>query len=315
MNYKHIKSLLGGFIICTTITTMVVSCNEPDPIYADTLEVRHNGSFYYATSEANCKNCHGTEWKGDGPDARNLNPKPTDFTVALDPNKTSLDYFKAITVGTDKTKSMPSAHAYQSLTDRSRWAMANFLYSLGKPSKNEAQRKKAIIAANKEMQSEYAKSRRWYMGANTPSSDRSTSEAIDKMLDKASFTPTSEISLIEVSPARKETTFSAQKNQPEGYQLYRSNCQSCHGVFGEGAQGAVHLSSLDGQGEGVGGFPRRKPVGASIRDFTEVGNLSVAALQAAHLNTEAFGQRSPSLSDDQWNEMANYIKSITGKAQ
>lgn len=315
MNYKHIKSLLGGLTIATILVSTLVSCNQPDPIYADTAEARHNGSFYYATSEANCKNCHGTEWKGDGPDARNLNPKPTDFTVQLSADKTSLDYFKAITVGTDKTKSMPSSHAYQSLTDRSRWAMANFLYSLGKPPKNEAQHKKAIIAANKQIQAEYSKNRRWYMGENTPSTDRPKSVAIDQMLDQASFTPTSEISLIEVSPARKEVTFHAQQNQPEGYQLYRSNCQSCHGVFGEGAQGAVHLSSLEGKGEGVGGFPRRIPVAASIRDFSETGNLSVATLKAAHLNTEAFGQRSPNLSEDQWNEMTNYIKSITGKAQ
>jgi mono/diheme cytochrome c family protein len=295
---------------------LLASCQKEAPIYEATAEALHRGSLYYSVSEANCKSCHGTDWNGNGPEARSLKeqglPVP-DFTAPLSPDKTVLDYFKAITTGTEKTKSLPSGHAYQSHTDRARWAMANFLYSLGKPSSDEARRKAASEAAMKEVRNVYAANRRWYMGDNRPSAEREKAPALEVLLQKAGFTPSSEISIVPVSDSRREATFHAQENQEEGYILYKNNCQSCHGVFGEGSQGAVHLGALPGSGEGKGGIPRLKPVYSSIRDLADIGDLSSRALSSAHNNRDAFGQKSYALTEEQWELLADYIKSITGK--
>ncbi len=311
MNYRN--TIIGSMAVSIAL---LASCKEETPIYEATAEALHQGSLYYSVSEANCKSCHGTDWNGNGPEARALKRQGLtvpDFTAPLSPDKTVLDYFKAITVGTENTKSLPSGHAYQSHTDRARWAMANFLYSLGKPSSDEARRKKATEAAMKEIRAAYANNRRWYMGDNTPSAEREKAPALETMLSKAGFTPSREISVVPVSDSRREATFHAQDSQPEGYGLYRNNCQSCHGVFGEGSQGAVHLGALPGEGEGKGGIPRLKTVHASIRDLAEVGNLSAGALSSAHDTKDAFGQKSPALSEEQWQLLADYIKSITGK--
>lgn len=310
MNYRN--TIIGSM---ATIA-LLASCKKETPIYEATAEALHNGSLYYAVSEANCKSCHGTDWNGNGPEARSLKEQGLavpDFTAALSPDKTVLDYFKAITIGTERTKSLPSAHAYQSHTDRARWAMANFLYSLGKPSSDEARRKKANEAAMKEIRAAYANNRRWYMGDNKPSAEREKAPALEALLTKAGFTPSSEISVVPVSDSRREGALHAQDTQAEGYALYKSNCQSCHGVFGEGSQGAVHLGALPGEGEGKGGIPRLKPVYVSIRDLAEFGALSAGALSSAHNDKDAFGQKSYALTEEQWELLADYIKSITGK--
>jgi mono/diheme cytochrome c family protein len=310
---KNRNTIITGGAIALAL---LVSCQKQAPIYQATEEAKHNGSLYYSVSEANCKSCHGTDWNGQGPEARALKEQglaATDFAAALAPEKTALDYFRAITIGTEKTKALPAGHAFQNHTDRARWAMANFLYSLGKPSSDEARRQTAITAANKEIQTAYANSRRWYMGSNKPSAEREKASTLDQMLSKAGFTPTGNISIVPVTDSRREATFHAQEDQLEGYALYRSNCQSCHGVFGEGSQGAVHLSSLDGEGEGKGGYTRRKPVHATIRDLAEAGSLSAAALSAGHEEKDAFGQKQHALTAEQWDLLADYIKSITGK--
>jgi len=308
MNYRNLS------IMAVAASVFVIGCNQQPPIYEPTEEAIHNGSLYYSVSEANCKSCHGTDWKGSGPDAKGLTErgiKVPDFTAKPAPAKTVLDYFKAITVGTEKTKSLPSGHAFQFHTDRARWAMANFLFSLAKPQTTPKAIKtadEARLAALKEMQSAYSKERRWYMGDNKPSAEREHSSTVEAMLSKAGYTPTREISIVPVSDARRQATFEAQENQPQGYTLYRNNCQSCHGVFGEGAQGAVHLTSLPGTGEGVGGVPRLQPANASIRDLADSGQQ----VRTAHADKAAFGQKSPALTDEQWQILTDYIKSITG---
>lgn len=311
---KRKKILRTGALLLLPAVA-IVACKKTPAIYESTPEALHNGSLYYTVSQYNCVSCHGTDFKGTGPEAKDLNDrgiKVPDFTAPLSPSKTALDYFKAVTVGTENTKSLPSAHAFQSHTDRARWAMANFLYSLGKPSSDEAKHKAAEAAALKEVKAVYDVNRKWYMGDNKPSADREKAPPFSELLSKAGFTPASEPSIVPVSDARRQTAAEAQANLPEGYALYRANCQRCHGSFGEGAQGSVTLISLPGEGEAVKGFTRRKPVQPTIPDLADA-DLKADALRSAHEGKLAFGQSDYGLNADQWEQLSAYLKSITGK--
>ena len=174
------------FIISGILILAIAACSpEPAPIHEATPESLYKGSIYYASSEYNCKNCHGTAWDGNGPEAKSLKEQGLEvpaFTDATAPEVTPVDYFKAMTVGTDKTKELPSGHAYQSHTDRARWAMAHYLYSLAPPvaEKDAAKRKAAIHAAMEEVKKAYATSRRWNMGY-TPISERPQSPKLEDM--------------------------------------------------------------------------------------------------------------------------------------
>ena len=174
------------YILPALILASAVACSsEKPPIYEATPDSLYNGSLYYASSEYNCKSCHGTQWDGNGPEAKNLEKdgiKVPSFTDATPPEITPVDYFKAMTVGTANTKKLPSGHAFQSHTDRGRWAMANFLYSLAPAvaTKDQAKRQEAMTKAMEEAKQAYSESRRWNMGF-VPLAERPKSPKLEDM--------------------------------------------------------------------------------------------------------------------------------------
>lgn len=311
---KRNKILRTGVLVLLPVAALV-SCNRGAPIYEATPEALHNGSLYYAVSQYNCVACHGTDWKGSGPEAKGLTAQGItlpDFTAPLSPEKTPLDYFKAMTVGTEKTKLLPNGHAFQSHTDRARWAMANFLYLQGQPSSDESKRKASVEAAMKEVRKTYDSNRKWYMGDNKPSAEREKAPGLSDLLSKAGFTPDAEPSIVPVTDARRAAAATAREEHTEGFLVYQANCQKCHGIFGEGAQGAVSLVGLTAEGEGWKGIPRRKAVQAPIPDLAD-RTLSAAALRSAHEAKHYAGQSAYGLTEEQWEQLSDYLKSITGK--
>lgn len=148
-------------------------------------EELHLGSLVYA--QENCSNCHGIDWNGQGPEAAALKSRgtaPTDFTAMDVPETTPVDYFKAITKGTDK---LPG-HSYQHVTDRGRWAAAHFLFSLApklRGAKAET-RAEAMTVEFAEAREAYARAeargnRRWELGYK-PYGEREPKPDLDEMI-------------------------------------------------------------------------------------------------------------------------------------
>ena len=147
---------------------LVLACGEKgnEPVYLLNRQVLINGSIYY--NEAGCAHCHGIAFDGQGPGAKELKKerglRVPDLRASIPIEKTPMDYFKSITMG---TKNYKEEHSYQSYTDRGRWALSHYLYSLSKPLKKSAEkikRRQALLIMEKELKKIYAKKRRWEMG-------------------------------------------------------------------------------------------------------------------------------------------------------
>ena len=177
------SSFLGLFVLWSLSS----ACNAKTeiPVYALRRQVLINGSLYY--NEAGCAACHGVAFDGKGPEAEALQKERSlvvpdlkaKIPAVKDSVKTPMDYFKSITMG---TKSYPE-HAYQSYTDRGRWAMAYYLYSLAKPphdSKEKLKQRRALLAMQEQLKKVYAKKRRWEMGYK-PIEERPQAPKLEKL--------------------------------------------------------------------------------------------------------------------------------------
>jgi len=92
----------------------------------------------------NCSSCHGMSGQGDGPLAKQLVPKPVDFTDhqrAL--NRSILGLYNIISTGLDSS-AMPS---FNQLTAKQRWSLAFYVGSLGftEKSSNDKTQNKSIL--------------------------------------------------------------------------------------------------------------------------------------------------------------------------
>ncbi|MCR9144948.1 MAG: hypothetical protein NXI24_22110 [bacterium] len=175
----RINQLVPGLLGLALIAAQLVACDRigtikghtsPDPlaatpVYEVNRDVIFQGSVYYA--QAGCAKCHGVGFDGLGPDATATKNEtglemPGFADVAIAPEKTALTYFKTITMGTEQ---LPT-HSNQSYTDRGRWAMAHFLYSLTtKPTGPDGHEHQAALAqADAEIRAAYDGNRRWVMG-------------------------------------------------------------------------------------------------------------------------------------------------------
>lgn len=76
-------------------------------------------------ARVNCEPCHGLRFKGDGPAAMALNPKPADWTSARVQGQTDGELFWKISMGRG---AMPS---WKHLREDERWAIIRFIRSLG----------------------------------------------------------------------------------------------------------------------------------------------------------------------------------------
>jgi mono/diheme cytochrome c family protein len=77
-------------------------------------------------AETNCVPCHGNHYKGDGPAAVALNPKPADWTSPRVQDQTEGELFWKIAAGRNP---MPS---WKHLPEKERWAVVRFIKSLKK---------------------------------------------------------------------------------------------------------------------------------------------------------------------------------------
>lgn len=290
----------------------VVQCSGETAVYEATPENLYKGSLYYAKSENNCKNCHGTGWDGNGPEAKNLKADGIEvpgFTGEIAASKTPADYFKAITTGTEKTKSLPKGHAYQSHTDRARWAMANFLYSLAKPVPSNdpealAVRQEALKSSMAEVKEIYSKQRRWDMGYK-PVAEREKAPSLAEM----NANPVQGNQAAEVTQSVMDNAKKAANANPDGYRLYTANCAGCHGTYGQGGK-FQRFGLVAGSGDGVAGITRMDPVFVTI---PPLGRVNAGQIAAPHTEAASIAQPSYNLAEGQLETLSNYINALAEK--
>lgn len=286
-------ALLCGLVAVGT------ACGEA-PIYASSSEVIFNGSIYY--SEAGCASCHGVGFDGNGPQARTLSTDrkltTPGFTGEIDPTTTPLSYFKVITAGTE---AMPD-HAFQSYTDRGRWAMANFLFSLAAPLSGDAGRaqEKALSLARQEARAVYARQRRWHMGYK-PIGERPASLELKDIVSGAALVEEgarADVSAERVAAAGKASA---------GRAIYQSNCASCHGLYAEGGPRAARFGLIPCE-------ERQYRDCGVYQGVPALNNATVAALRGAHAQDDSQLVSSfASLSDGDWEALADYVGGLAGK--
>ncbi len=296
MKKLNILILLLAIIFCK---------NQNNSIYELTPESIHLGSKIYASGEWNCKNCHGVDLKGNGPDSKDLNVKVPDLTQKVNPEKTPLDYFKVISVGTEKTiKNGINYHEYYALTDKAKWALANYLYSMQKKLENEKEkeiRKEALNKSYQEVHEFYQKNRKWYLGKNTPSNQRAKSPSLNELIQNTNYKLEQEVSTTTLSEERINKVFKAREKYQDGYEIYKNNCQFCHGIGGEGVQGSYSLGVLeDSRYEPIKNIARRKSAFIGISDLKDKN-----VTQQSIINKHNYY-----FNDEQWSELLNYINAI-----
>ncbi len=249
-------------------------------------------------SQENCKNCHGTGWDGKGPDAAASETPVPNFLAAAGPEKTPVTYFKAITVGTDKVKN----HSYQSLTDKGRWALAHFLYSLRKPLEGDKadQQRKNTEAQMAEVRDQYAKARRWNMGFQ-PIDQR------EKAPDLAELVKLADIKT-EAGPGTVSEERRSRMTGGPGADIYANNCASCHGNFGEGRNITFGMGLINSKAD----FQGMKKVRAMIatRDLATSRETSAGALKAAHGSGSLLLNNFDAFTDNEWNALSEFIRGI-----
>ncbi len=296
------------FLIIITVS----GCKNEVKIYEATPENLHLGSKIYASSEFNCKNCHGIDYKGNTSEAKELKEKGipvTDFTGPIPPEKTPLDYFKVISVGTNRTLDGDyNYHAYYNLTDSAKWALANFLYSLGQEPKTKEEiqkRKQALQSAIQEIESIYKNNRKWYLGENTPSQQREKSRPLQEMLQNTNFKLAQEYPYKILNEQKIQKILEIQNQYIEGSLIYVNNCQSCHGIGGEGVQGAANINVLDeSRYEPIKNISRRKSAFVSISSLS-IDSIKLEAIQKVHPDYY--------FTESQWNDLIQYLKIILEK--
>ncbi len=317
---QNIKRNSLMFLVTALAATATVACGGPDgsieghhspnplkvPVYESNATVVYKGSIYYA--EAGCAKCHGVGFDGAGPDASGVQSEtglsvPGFQSVEIAPEKTPLAYFKAITVGTEK---LPT-HSYQSYTDRGRWAMAHFLYSLTtKPSGPKAAAHGAQLAKDEQaVHAAYASDRRWVMGYK-PIGERDKAPELGSLMKLTSVEE--EYATVSVDEARKDR----RDVTHAGYELYENNCVMCHGKYGEGMASSKRfgLYRCDERDRQCGVF-------LSTRDFADSTALqSAGAFSEAHAAASDAGQNLRSFSHfstEEWQDLYDYTRKLAGR--
>ncbi|MEQ9366419.1 MAG: cytochrome c [Leptospirales bacterium] len=277
------------------------------PVYESNREVIFQGSVYYA--QASCAKCHGVAFDGQGPDATATKNEtgvavPGFKGTTIGPEKTPLAYFKTITMGTEK---LPT-HSNQAYTDRGRWAMAHFLYSLTtKPAGGDALKHDVALAnAEAEIREAYSNNRRWVMGYKKIE-DRPQAPKLDELLKLTN------VSEDRAAAPVDEARIARRDRGVAGYREYENNCAGCHGLYGEGMASSQRFGLIDC------GPERKRQCGVylSTPDFQNNAALGgVGAFKSAHDRASAEGQNMRSfshLSDDEWQDLLGYVKHLTGR--
>ncbi len=102
------------------------AARKKNPIPSDANSIAAGKAVYVQE----CLSCHGTAGKGDGPAAKDLDPKPGDLSSQKVRDQTDGELFWKITTG---KKPMPTFE--MTLTDEQRWSVVNYLRTLGPQAK------------------------------------------------------------------------------------------------------------------------------------------------------------------------------------
>lgn len=274
-----------------------VGCDkQARPVYEVSDERIFLGSALY--DKENCKSCHGIAWDGRGPDAASSQVPVPGFTGDVAPEKTQVSYFRAITEGTAKVKT----HSYVSLTDKGRWALANFLYSLRKPlpAEKAAQQAKNIEVEMQKVRAIYATQRRWDMGY-TALTDRDKSPSL------------TEISANVPADAGPGVASEERRTRPQtgpGADLYRNNCASCHGAYGEGRSVTLGMGVIPGKNMEVAGKPVNVRASVSTKDLKNSDSIGTGgALKGAHPAGSQIYANFENFTETEWNALSEFIRS------
>lgn len=282
--------------ITLALLTAVGCDKQPRPVYEVSDERIFLGSALY--DKENCKSCHGIAWDGKGPDAASSAVPVPGFTGEVAADKTPVTYFKAITEGTQKLKT----HSYVSLTDKGRWALANFLYSLRKPlpAEKAAEQQKNIAAAMADVRAIYAKQRRWEMGY-TPLTDRDRSPKLEEI---SANVPA------DGGPGVASDDRRTRSQSGPGADLYRTNCASCHGAYGEGRSVSMGMGVIPGKNMEVAGKPVNVNAMVSTRDLKTSDSIgSGGALKGAHPAGSQIYPNFENFTEAEWNALSEFIRS------
>src|SRR3989338_8639058 len=119
--------------LCRKIQSQVISITKLEVAPAKWPNLNRGKHIF----EQNCMSCHGLQGYGDGPLAKNLNPKPsnfqdTDYMKSVSPFKA----FNTIRLGVPGTGMVP----FHSLSDKDVWDLAFYVVSLRYPEKNNSNR-------------------------------------------------------------------------------------------------------------------------------------------------------------------------------
>jgi mono/diheme cytochrome c family protein len=97
------------------------AARKKNPIAADDKSIAAGKGIYIAQ----CLKCHGDAGKGDGPSAKDLDPKPKDLSDPAIASQTDGALYWKITTG---RKPMPSFENL--LSDDDRWSVVNYVRTL-----------------------------------------------------------------------------------------------------------------------------------------------------------------------------------------
>ncbi|MBI3396152.1 MAG: c-type cytochrome [Spirochaetia bacterium] len=305
--------------IALSLPALLAACAETEPpIYLPSAERLQLGAIYYA--QAGCYRCHGTAWDGNGQEAPRL--KQLGFTMGSfaaveNPAKTPIGYFKAVTapvdyfaaykqkLGEDEFKKFTDGHAFYSITDRGRWAISNFLYSLAPPLKGdkESKRQENYEKSLAEAKGVYDRFRKWEIGFKPLAEREKAPAGLIAAAKKEEST-----SRASVSDERRNVSFESSW----GADLYKQNCKTCHGRYAEGTFGD---GSTSGPRFGIRecpGQPRNCAVYAETRDLAGA-NVSAGALRDAHSKGSTYTPAFKSFTAEEWDALSGYLARLSGK--
>ena len=280
---------------------LFANCGEATaPAYQVADDTLYLGSLHYARS--GCADCHGPQWDGAGPGASQMRKqglKTPGFAASTD--RTAVDYFKSITMGTER---MP-AHTYQQFTDRARWAMAHFLFSLSKPSEKQLSAMKNQMAEVRQAYELADKRgyRRWELGYQ-PAPEREGTPDLDELMRDIKVEDEFSVGVHRALPYRDD----GNTYEDPGAALYANNCARCHGLRGEGATGD-RFGLVDCPKRGG----RKCGVFLSTQDFRDTESLSsLESFRSAHGSLGGVAQGFRSMSSDEWNSIYVFVKNLAG---